>query len=604
LLCSSRACLSGALFLLAAACAALPIGDREHSYPTPARGAVVSEHPLATAAGLAVLERGGNAADAAVATALVLSVVFPQAGSLGGGGFALWVPQGGRAPLALDYRETAPAALDADDYLVDGVLQPELSKSGYLAIGTPGVPAGLWKLANELGTLSFDELAAPAIRLAREGFEVDAWLAHHLRVPGARAQLARSPAARRLFYPVGTPLVEGRLLVQPELADTLERLADEGPAGFYEGFVAEAIAVDMERNGGLISRQDLRDYQPVWRTPITGWFRGHEVVSMPPPSSGGLVLVQALRILDGFPLDTEREAAGESTGGLSGLAAHWWIEALRMGFADRAEHMGDPDFWNVPVDRLLSSEWIAERRIAIGATAGVGLRPLALETQATTSAERSETTHLSVLDAKGNAISLTTTLNGLFGSGVLIEQIGVVMNNEMDDFAVQPGVANSYGLVGSEANSIAPGKRPLSSMTPTVLREGGQAVSLVIGAPGGPRIISSVFQVILRMLVYGDELESAIRAPRLHQQWKPSWTFVEQGWPEELLRELEERGHELREMPSRSSIQAIWLRPDGEPVAISDSRRGGVGGVVGAELPAPAPTPEDEDSAYAPVLPR
>ena len=593
--------IGAATLLFAAACAALPIGDEEYAYPSPTKGAVVSEHALATAAGLAVLERGGNAADAAVATALVLSVVFPQAGSLGGGGFALWVPQGGKAPLALDFRETAPAALDAGDYMVDGVVQSELSTQGYLAVGVPGVPAGLWQLAEELGTLPFEELAEPAIRLAREGFKVDAWLAHHLRIPSVRASLADSPAARRLFYPVGKPLAEGRLFVQPALASTLELLATRGPSGFYEGIVGEAIAKDMERNGGLITGDDLRSYRPVWRTPITGWFRGYEVVSMPPPSSGGLVLVQALRILDGFPLDTERETARALSGdpsqsGLNGLATHWWIEALRMGFSDRAEHMGDPGFVEVPSDRLLSAEWIAERRTAIGGRAGEAVQPMPLSSAG---AAAGETTHLSVLDEDGNAVSLTTTLNGLFGSGVVVGEVGVVLNNEMDDFAVQPGVPNEYGLVGSEANSIVAGKRPLSSMTPTVLREGGQTVTLVIGAPGGPRIITSVFQVILRMLVYGEELSEAVCAPRLHQQWNPSATFVEEGWPSAILEELEQRGHELRSMPARSSIQAIWVQRDGVPVAISDSRRGGVGGVVGEDLPEPADTPIDENSAYA-----
>ena len=593
-----------ATLLLVAACAALPIGDEEYAYPSPTRGAVVSEHPLATAAGLAILERGGNAADAAVATALVLSVVFPQAGSLGGGGFALWVPQGGKAPLALDFRETAPAALDASDYLLDGVVQSELSTRGYLAVGVPGVPAGLWMLAEEFGTLPFEELAEPAIRLARDGFAVDAWLAHHLRIPNARELLEESPAARRLFYPVGKPLAEGRVFVQPELASTLELLATRGPAGFYEGVVGDAIAGDMERNGGLITRDDLKSYEPVWRTPITGWFRGYEVVSMPPPSSGGLVLVQALRILDGFPLDTERETVralsnDPSLCGLNGLAAHWWIEALRMGFSDRAEHMGDPGFWNVPSDRLLSAEWIAERRTAIGERAGEAVRAMPRTPPVAAAPESGETTHLSVLDEDGNAISLTTTLNGLFGSGVVVGDVGVVLNNEMDDFAVQPGVPNEYGLVGSEANSIVAGKRPLSSMTPTVLREGGQTVTLVIGAPGGPRIITSVFQVILRMLVYEEELNDAIRAPRLHQQWNPSATYVEEGWPTSILEELEGRGHELRSMPARSSVQAIWVKRGGEPVAISDSRRGGVGGVVGEELPQPAETPTDENSAYA-----
>ncbi len=603
---------SSFLLLVVSACAALPIGEREVLHSSPKRGAVASEHPLATAAGLAILERGGNAADAAVATALVLAVVYPQAGSLGGGGFALWVPKGGKAPLALDYRETAPAALDSGDYLIDGEVDPLLPKRGHLAVGVPGVPAGLWKLANELGTLPFEELAAPAIALARGGFAVDAWLEHHLSIPSVRAQLSNSPAAQQTFYPGGVALEENHLFVQPALANTLELLATKGSAGFYEGFVADALVSDMENHGGLLSREDLANYRAIWRTPITGWFRGYEVVSMPPPSSGGIVLLQALRILDGFPLDSERETARMEakpsgpvdSSGLNGLAVHWWIEALRMGFADRAEHMGDPGFWEVPQDKLLSSEWIAKRRTAIGGEAGTNVGPMPLPEAAQASSETSETTHLSVLDEEGNAISLTTTLNGLFGSGVVVGPIGVVLNNEMDDFSIQPGVPNEYGLVGSEANSIVGGKRPLSSMTPTVLRDGGQTVVLVIGAPGGPRIISAVLQVVLRKLVYRMELASAVHAPRLHQQWNPSGTFVEAGWPEPTLAELRERGHELLPMPSRSSIQAIWVARDGEPQAVSDSRRGGVGGVVGESLPAAAAAPVDENAYYARPTPR
>ncbi|MFT7661807.1 MAG: gamma-glutamyltranspeptidase/glutathione hydrolase [Planctomycetota bacterium] len=602
-----RACLYASFLILTWACAALPIGEEQFEEPRPKHGAVVSEHPLATAAGLKVLEDGGNAADAAVATALVLSVVYPQAGGLGGGGFALWVPHGTGSPQALDFREVAPSGLSADSYHVDGEFDAELSKLGHLAVGVPGVPAGLWKLADELGTMPFKELCAPAIALAREGFTVDPWLAHHLRVPQIREQMSDSPAARRVFYPLGKAKEAGTILRRPALADTLERLAERGPAGFYGGLVGQAIANEMLRGGGLITLADLENYEARWRTPLAGWFRGYEIVSMPPPSSGGVVLLQALRILDGFPLDTERQLALEpdaevasDESGLSAKATHWWIEALRMGFADRAEHLGDPPFATVPLEQLLSSEWIAKRRIEINSMAGTDVQPMpTIAKKSVESAEPSETTHLSVLDAEGNAVSLTTTLNGMFGSGVMVGEIGILLNNEMDDFSILAGIPNAFGLVGSTANSIATGKRPLSSMTPTILRKDGSRVALVIGAPGGPRIISAVFQVIMRLLVQEQSLGDAVRSPRLHQQWRPNWTYFEEGWNDEILADLETRGHEIRHMPSRSSVQAIWLQPDGLPVAVSDPRRGGVSGLTGGELSKPASPPSDPSGIYA-----
>ncbi len=586
---------AGILVLLAAACATTaPEEDRRTRLPY---GAVASEHPIATAIGLEVLADGGNAADAAVDVELALAVVYTPAGNLGGGGFALWVPGGGGEPRALDFRETAPAALRASDYMVDEVYVPALSRAGHLAAGVPGSPAGLWELQRELGTLSFASLARPAIRLAREGFTVDPWLAYYLRQPQHRERLMESPAARRTFYPAGRPLEPGDLLVQTALADTLERLVDQGPQGFYRGVAGRAIAREMESAGGRITLADLAAYAPVWREPLTGWFRGYEVVSMPPPSSGGIVLLQVLRVLDGFPLDSvraetiaeRRDRGVEDPVGLSARAVHWWIEALRRAFADRADHMGDPGFHDVPVDELLSPEWITELRTSIGARADpdVGAwAPLAA------TVEDGETTHLSVIDGEGNAVSLTTTLNSFFGCGVMVGELGVLLNNEMDDFAVQPGIANDYGLVGSAANAIEPGKRPLSSMTPTVLRQGGRDVTLVLGSPGGPRIITAVFQVLLRALVYRQDLDAAVRAPRLHQQWRPVHTEFEGSFDPAVLADLVERGHEVREMsPRRSSVQAILVGPDGAPVAVSDPRRGGVAGVVGGALPPPSLPP-------------
>ncbi|QDU67935.1 gamma-glutamyltransferase family protein [Engelhardtia mirabilis] len=585
------------LATLLAGCSGLPQLSREPDWPTPERGAVVSEHPLATGVGLETLVRGGNAADAAVATALALAVVYPQAGNLGGGGFALWVPHTDpQSAWALDFRETAPRRLVPELFLdADGKVVRERSLVGHLAPGVPGSPDGLEALQRRFGRLEWREVVEPAIRLARDGFEVDAWLAMHLRIESHRARLLASPAARALFYPGGKALEEGDLLRQPELARTLERYAADGADGFYSGDVAEAIVAEIRAGGGVMDHQDLGDYHSRWMRPLQGTFRGQRLITMPPPSSGGVLLLQVLAVLDGFPLDAERQtvrAGAESerddeerlalSVGLGSRALHWWIEALRMGFADRAQHLGDPDEQHpVPVKALLSSAWIAERRTSIGERANPDVQPWV----PTPREAGDETTHLSVLDRDGNAVSMTTTINSLFGSGVLVPRAGFLLNNEMDDFSIVPGVPNDYGLVGSEANQLAPGRRPLSSMTPTVVVDGDGVVTIVIGSPGGPRIITSVIEVLLRMLVYGQSLEEAIRAPRLHQQWKPDFTRVEPGWSPQVLAELEARGHVLMLEPGRwASVQGIEVERGGLPSGFSDPRRGGAAGIEGGEV--------------------
>lgn len=589
-----------ALGLLLAACAS-PSGA-ERGAPTLVAGAVVSEHPLATAVGLEVLEAGGNAADAAVATALALAVVYPQAGNLGGGGFALFAYRGG-ATTALDFREVAPAGADPGLYLDRaGEVVGQRSMTGPLAVGVPGSPAGLHELAARHGSgrLAWPELCAPAVRLAREGFTVDPWLERTLR--SAEIEARMNAAARALLYPGGRPLRAGEVLVQPELARTLERLAAEGPEGFYRGPVARALLDTLAREpvpgggdpgGGAITAADLEAYRPVWRTPLRGRFQGAELVAMPPPSSGGLVVLQTLAILDGLPLGGEVRAAREAglRGGVTGTLAHWWIEALRASFADRAEHMGDPDFHAVPALELLSAEWILERRSGIGARADLEVGPWAAPPP-----ESPQTTHLSVVDADGNAVSLTTTLNSSFGSGILVPGAGFFLNNELDDFAIAAGVPNQFGLVGNEANAIRPGKRPLSSMSPMIVRDDRGAVQLVLGSPGGPRIITAVTQVLLRVLLLEEDLHDAVRAARLHQQWRPEATWFEArhggGWEDSVLRELERRGHPI-ELVERhlGSVQAIGVGPGGEPVPVSDPRRGGAGGVTGRGVQAPAPVP-------------
>ena len=571
-------------------CGATPALEAEREVPKPRRGMVVAEHPLAAGIGAEVLERGGNAADAAVATALALAVVFPQAGNLGGGGFALWVGSGGKARV-LDFREVAPGAADPALYLdASGRAVPERALSGPLAVGVPGSPSGLHLLHAELGSgrFTFESLALPAIRLARNGFRVDERLESTLAAAGTRARLSQNLGARELFYPGGEPLGDGDLLVQGALADTLERYARRGPDEFVTGPTAAALVAELARPGPdgpqpWITPEDLAAYEPAWREPLRGWFRGRRVITVPPPSSGGVLLLQTLAVLDGFPLEAERDGALARLGaggsrrpdsdpsGLDERAVHWWIETLRLGFAERAQHLGDPEFHDVPLEALLSSEWVARSRVAIGDLANDEVVPTPVP-------EGTNTTHLSVLDSDGNAVSLTTTLNSSFGSGILVRGTGVLLNNELDDFALPRSAPNQFGLVGSEANRIQPGKRPLSSMTPTVVVSDEGAVELVLGSPGGPRIITSVIAVCLRTLVYGETLEAAVGAPRFHQQWSPTATEFEAGWPPALLEALERRGHEVREVDTRfGGIQAIQVLGNGEVVGVSDPRR--LGGV-------------------------
>ncbi len=559
---------------LLASCAGLPRFDEGGPWPPPRAGMVVSEQALATEAGVTILEQGGNAADAAVATALALAVVYPQAGNLGGGGFAVWVAHDPASePLFLDFRESAPAALRAQMFLDEtGRPVPERSLESGLGVGVPGSPRGLYEFQQRLGRLPFSSVAAPALELARRGFAVDRWLAEDLR--DERDKLARQPGARALFFAGDEPLAEGALLVQPELARTLERYAREGPDAFYEGEVAERLVVEVQGAQGVLALDDLAGYRVAWRAPLRGWFRGLEIITAPPPSSGGIALLQVLSMLDGFPLDEERIRQAEESAdpvGLSGRALHWWIESLRLAFADRAEYLGDPDFQPVPVNVLLSPERINRLRVGIGEFANPLVRALPAPAR-----EGGETTHVSVLDAEGNAVSLTTTLNTTFGAGIVARGTGVLLNDEIDDFALAPGVPNEYGLVGGAANALRPGKRPLSSMTPTVVRDGGQVVKYVLGSPGGPRIITSVLGVLLRTVVYGQDLATAVAAPRLHQQWSPPVTRLEPGWDELQVQALRNRSHALELSENTwGRVQAIAVEVGGEPVGVSDPRGGG-----------------------------
>jgi gamma-glutamyltranspeptidase/glutathione hydrolase len=615
------------LALFADACTSSEAFHKEARWPTPPHGAVVSEHPLATQVGVEILNRGGNAADAAVATAFALAVVYPQAGNLGGGGFALYVPHSGAA-RAFDFRETAPAAASAERFLdAERRVVADRAARGPLSVAVPGSPAGLFALYERCGSkkLRFADLVQPAIDLAERGFHVDAWLARDLE--GKRVRERMNEAARELFYPHGVALREGQVLKQRELAETLSLVARSGPDAFYNGRTAQAIVRELAQSSipqssdtgrNWITIADLAGYEVKEREPLSGWFRGMQIVTMPPPSSGGVILLQVLGILEGLPLDAERKHALEDhrlerlqrgtvtadDPGLDERMVHWWIEALRRAFADRAAHLGDPDASPAAAaaaSRLLAPDWIAARRVSIGESADPGVTPLA------DGHEGTQTTHLSVLDAEGNAVSLSTTLNAAFGSGILVRGGGFLLNDEIDDFAIQAGAPNMYGLVGGSANALAPGKRPLSSMTPAVLRDGGHATTMVIGSPGGPRIITAIAQVLLRVLVLEQPIHDAVRAPRLHQQWMPRPTSFERGFSKEIVDALSNRrGHEVEWSDRRfASVQAIWLaEPGADPVGVSDPRRGGSAVVQGAQMSVPArppPTPEPEEPAPAAV---
>ncbi len=583
------------LLLLATSCGAPRELDPEPPRQRPRSGMVVCESPLASEVGAKVLRDGGNAVDAAVATALALAVVYPQAGNLGGGGFALFVPHEGE-PMALDFRERAPLSAFTERFTdAQGMLQPETSLAGPWAVAVPGSPAGLFELAKKLGSgkFTFAALCKPAVELARNGFLIDAALERELGDEVLRDRLESSPGARALFYPDGKQLLKGQRLVQSDLATTLEMLGRQGPEPFYRGLAARQIVAELcllgDVNGaaggaevgarGLVSARDLNEYQPVWRAPLRGWFRGMEVITMPPPSSGGVALLQTLAVLDGFPIESARRAVLAPLDPAAQLPAlpervvHWWIEALRCAFAERALQLGDPDFVDVPLERLLSPEWVARARVSIGESAAMNMQAQQ------PSREGGETTHLSVLDSAGNALSLTTTLNSTFGSGILVRGAGFLLNNEMDDFALVAGVQNQFGLVGGAANALAPGKRPLSSMAPTVLRRGGGSVAMVIGSPGGPKIITSIIAVIVRTLLFDESLTQAVAAPRFHQQWQPAITEFEAGFAPELLEALKRRGQGVHTSDSRfGRVQAIRVAPDGVVEGVTDPR--GTGSAV------------------------
>lgn len=527
---------------------------------------VVSGEAQASIVGREVMRSGGNAVDAAVATAFALAVTLPRAGNIGGGGFMIIHRADTGENVAIDYRELAPAAADRDMFLDEaGEASTEKSRYSGLAVGVPGTVAGL-ALAHERygsGNFSLAELVAPAIALAQDGFEVSPDLAETLGDESVRERLEADPESRGMFYRNGAPPAPGTLLTLPGLAATLTAIAENGPAGFYEGPVAEAIVAAVNARGGRMDLADLAGYEAVVREPVRGTFEGYDIVSMPPPSSGGIHLVQMLNILEGAPF--------AEYGLNSADMVHLMAEAARRAYADRAVYLGDPDFVDVPVAALTDKGYAETLRGEIDMAAATPSSEVNAD-RAKLPKESDETTHFSVIDGEGNAVSNTYTLNFSFGVGFAAEGTGVLLNNELDDFSAKPGVPNAYGLIGGEANAVEPRKRPLSSMTPTiVLRDG--APFLVTGTPGGSRIITTTLQVILNATVHGRDIMTATAAPRTHHQWYPDYIRIEEGFSPDTIRLLEEKGHEVRIQNAMGATQSILVGPDGTRYGATDPRR-------------------------------
>ena len=544
--------------------------------PKDQSGMVVSAHPLATQVGLQILKENGNAVDAAVAMTLAISVVEPFSAGIGGGGFLLYHQESDRSIRALDFRERAPLAATPDLYLdAQGQMKSGQSVNGHLAVATPGTIAGLVELHRQSGSLPWRRLVQPAIALAQDGFVVSD---RFVQMAGFRqSMLASNPAARAIFTKDGLPLQSGDRLIQSDLAKTLQIIAED-PSSFYQGLIAQAIVEDMKRNGGLVTTEDLRTYKISWRAPVCGTFRVWQVCSMPPPSSGGVHLMQLLNFWQ-QRYSTPPERFHPET-------LHFMAETMRTAYADRAVYLGDPDFVQVPVDSLVDPEYTFIRSREIGAMARSSQAVKAASPELLQTLQESEdTSHLTVVDRDRNAVSLTFTVNLSFGAGVVADGTGIVLNNEMDDFSAAPGRPNAFGLVGSEANAIAPRKTPLSSMTPTIVRnQDNNAFHLAVGAPGGSTIITTVFQTLLNSLVYEMSAQDAIAAPRIHHQWLPDRVQLEQKHVlQEAASALQDKGHSIRFRPSWGNGNLIQLRDDGTLDGAADPR--GEGTAAGYTVP-------------------
>ncbi|WP_437610451.1 gamma-glutamyltransferase [Erwinia sp. V71] len=559
-------CWQGALAAQPAAAPPVSYGvDADTFHPVKERnGMVASVDALATQVGVDILQQGGNAVDAAVAVGFALAVTHPQAGNLGGGGFMMLRTASGRT-TAIDFREMAPVKASRDMFLdAQGNADSKLSLTSHLASGTPGSVAGFALAANKYGTLPLSHLLQPAIELARKGFVVNASLADDLNTYGKEVLLSH-PNSKAIFFKAdGTPYLKGERLVQRNLAKSLELIAKQGPDAFYKGAIADEIAGEMAQHGGLISKADLAAYRAVERQPISGTYRGYEVFSMPPPSSGGIHIVQILNILENFDL--------AKLGFGSADAIQVMAEAEKYAYADRSEYLGDPDFVKVPWQALTSKAYaksLAQQIDLAKARPSAEIKPGKLAPY-----ESNQTTHFSVVDKAGNAVAVTYTLNTNFGSGIVAGNSGILLNNEMDDFSAKPGTPNVYGLVGGEANAVQPYKRPLSSMSPTIVAKDGKTW-LVTGSPGGSRIITTVLQMVVNSIDFGMNVAEATNAPRFHHQWLPDQLRVEKGFSPDTLRLLESKGQHVKVQAAMGSTQSIMLGPDGALYGASDPRSPG-----------------------------
>lgn len=536
-------------------------GERFHPVQA-TQGMVATSHTLASEVALKVLKDGGNAMDAAVAAGFALAVTQPRSGNIGGGGFLLYAPGDGAAPEAIDYRETAPAGATETMFQDSGgnVIN-QRSRFSHQAAGVPGTVAGLALALERHGTLSLEEALAPAIRLAQDGFVVPYRFTEGLEQ--ARERLQRWPATKATFYKEdGSAPQPGELFRQPDLADTLKRIAEHGPAGFYQGKTAQLIVEEMQRHDGLITLNDLKAYQPAIRQPVHGKYRGYDIYSMSPPSSGGTHIIQILNILEGFPIS--------DMGHNSAATIHHMAEAMKLAYADRAEYLGDTDFVDVPLNGLTSKAYAAELRKGINPKKA---RPASdIKPGQPAAFESPETTHFSVVDRWGNAVSNTYTINFSYGSGITVAGAGFLLNNEMDDFSAKPGEPNAYGLIGGEANKIEPGKRMLSSMSPTVVRKDNRNF-LVTGSPGGSRIITTTLQVLMNVIDHNMNIQTAVAAPRIHHQWLPDEIRMEQGISPDTVRLLEAKGHEVTTSTAMGAIQSIMIGEDGTLYGGADPRR-------------------------------
>src|SRR3954466_13589565 len=561
-----------ATFVLAFACAATAFAQERRAYAPPdlstvraitaEHGLVVAQERLAAQVGADILKQGGNAVDAAVATGFALAVTYPRAGNIGGGGYMLVHPSRHNIDTAIDYRETAPAATTSGIFLDErGEADPRKSRDSALAIGAPGTVAGLSLTHRKYGSGKFTlaQLIAPAIPLARQGIPIEDDTADSL--PRSQARLARWPSTMKIFFADGRVLAPGATLVQRDLAETLTAIAQTGPRAFYEGAIADKIVTAVRAGGGLMTRDDLKNYQAIEHAPIRGRYRGYDVLSMPPSSSGGVILIEMLNILEGYP-DLARD---------DGRRLHLMVEAMKLAYADRAAFLGDPASVDAPLARLLSKDYAAKLRARIDPARARPAREI--HSGGATVREGDNTTHFSVVDRFGNAVSNTTTLNFSYGVGLVADGTGVLLNNELDDFAAKPGVPNAFGLVGGAANAPGPGKRPLSSMTPTIVLNNGKPF-LVTGSPGGSRIPTTVLQVIVNVIDHGMNVADAVAAPRIHHQWSPDEVAVERGLSPDLIHALQERGHKVREGRPATSANSIQVTPQGFAGAADPRTRG------------------------------